>query len=228
MNRKMLSMNNNTSWLLHVTEVLSHRERRQGHTKTHARRLVHLAEHERGLVDDAGLGHLEEEVVALTGALADAGEHRHTTVLGGDTVDHLLDEHRLADAGTAEQADLATLEIRADEVEHLDAGLEDLLLRLDILELRRLAVDRPRGLAELEVRSVEGLAPHVEDVAEGLIADRHRDRGAGVANLGAANETVRRRERDGTHLVIAELLGDLAQDRLGLALRPRGRPRGRS
>ena len=67
--------------LLHVAEVLRHRQRRQGDPQTRARRLVHLAEDQRGLVDDAGLGHLAEEVVALTGALADAGEHRDTTEL---------------------------------------------------------------------------------------------------------------------------------------------------
>ena len=44
--------------LLHVAEVLRHRQRRQGDAQTRARRLVHLAEDEGGLVDDAGLGHL--------------------------------------------------------------------------------------------------------------------------------------------------------------------------
>ena len=86
---------------------------RERDAQAHARRLVHLAEDERGLVDDARLLHLEPEVGALTGALADAGEHRHTTVLRGDAVDHLVDEHGLADAGAAEQADLAALEVRA-------------------------------------------------------------------------------------------------------------------
>ena len=70
--------------VLHVAEVLGHRERRERDPQAHARRLVHLAVDERGLVDDARLLHLEPEVGALTGALADAGEHRHTTVLGGD------------------------------------------------------------------------------------------------------------------------------------------------
>ena len=92
---------------LHVAEVLRHRQRGQRDPEPGARRLVHLAEHQRGLADDAGLGHLGDEVVALTGALADTGEHRHTTVVLGDAGDHLLDQHGLADAGAAEQADLA-------------------------------------------------------------------------------------------------------------------------
>ena len=96
---------------LHVAEVLRHRQRRQGDAQARARRLVHLAEDERGLAEDAGLLHLDHEVVALTGALADPGEHRDATVVARDAGDHLLDEHGLADARTAEQADLAALHV---------------------------------------------------------------------------------------------------------------------
>ena len=55
--------------------------------------------------------HLQEQVGALTGALAHAGEHRHATVLLGHPADHLGDEHGLAHAGAAEQADLAALQV---------------------------------------------------------------------------------------------------------------------
>ncbi len=123
--------------LLHVAEVLRHRQRRQRDPQAGARRLVHLAEHEGGLADDAGLLHLGDEVVALTGALADTGEHRHTTVVLGDARDHLLDEHGLADAGSTEQADLAALDVRREQVDDLDAGLEHLGLRLQLVERRR-------------------------------------------------------------------------------------------
>ena len=54
-----------------------------------------------------GVEELVIEVVALAGALADAGEHRDAAVALGDVVDQLLDQHGLADAGAAEQADLA-------------------------------------------------------------------------------------------------------------------------
>ena len=60
-----------------------------------------------------GFEELVVEVVALAGALADAGEHRDAAVALGDVVDQLLDEHGLADAGAAEQADLAALARRA-------------------------------------------------------------------------------------------------------------------
>ncbi|CAB4324763.1 unannotated protein [freshwater metagenome] len=67
--------------VLHVAEVLSHGEGGERNAKAHARRLIHLAEDEGGLVDHARLFHFHPEVGSLTGALAHSGEHRHTTVL---------------------------------------------------------------------------------------------------------------------------------------------------
>ena len=70
--------------------------------------------------------HLVIEIVAFAGALADAGEHRIAAVRLGDVVDQLHDQHGLADAGAAEQADLAALGVRREQVDDLDAGDEDL------------------------------------------------------------------------------------------------------
>ena len=112
------------------------------------------------------------EVVALAGALAHAGEHGHAAVLLGDVVDELHDEHRLADAGAAEQADLAALGVGGDQVDDLDAGLEDLRggLLLVIGGADRggcsnaLAGD---GLGLV----IDGSAEQIEDAAERLVAD---------------------------------------------------------
>ena len=120
-----------------VAEVLGHRQAGQADALAGAGRLVHLAEDEGRLGDDARLGHLGDEVVALAGALADAGEHGVAGVLLGDVADQLLDDDRLADAGAAEDADLAALLERADQVDDLEAGLED-------LDLGRLLVERRR------------------------------------------------------------------------------------
>ena len=145
--------------LLHVAEVLRHGQRGQRDPQPGARRLVHLAEDQRGLLDDAGLGHLQDEVVALAGALTDAGEDRGTTEVAGDPDDHLLDEHRLAHAGAAEQADLAALDVRGEQVEDLDAGLQHLGLRLQVGEGRRLAVDRPPVALISSVSGRRGSSP---------------------------------------------------------------------
>ena len=65
-----------------VAEVLGDGERRERDARAGAGRLVHLAVDERGLREhrlaglELRLAHLVVEVVALAGALADAGEHR--------------------------------------------------------------------------------------------------------------------------------------------------------
>ncbi len=91
----------------------------------------------------ARLRHLEHQVVALARALADAGEDRDAAVLQRDVVDQLLDQDGLAGAGAAEEADLAAADVRRDQVDDLDARLEDLDRRGELAEGRRVAVDRP-------------------------------------------------------------------------------------
>jgi hypothetical protein len=46
-------------------------------------------------------------------------------------------------------------------------------------------------------------------VAQRHVADRHRDRAAGVAHLGAADQAVGGLHRDGADHVVADVLGDL-------------------
>ena len=205
-------MNKQHVLVLHVPEVLRHREGRERHAKPHAGRLVHLAVDEGGLVDDAGLLHLEPEVGALTGALADAGEDRHAAVLLGDAVDHLLDEHGLADAGTAEEADLAALHVGLEQVDDLDARLEHLPARLEGVEVGGGAVDLPPGVGLAHLAGVEPLADDVEDVAEHGVADGNGDARAGVGDDRPPGEAVGRLEADAAHPALADLLGDLGGD----------------
>ena len=94
-----------------VTEVLRLGQACEANAETGSGRLVHLTVDQAGLLDDAGLGHLEVKVGALTGALAHAGEHRGAAVLLGEVVDEFLDGDRLADACAAEQAGLAALDV---------------------------------------------------------------------------------------------------------------------
>ena len=87
----------------------------------------------------------------------------------------------LADAGAAEQADLAAAAIGREQVDDLDAGLERLDLDRLVDELRRRAVDRAGTcLAPDRAALVDRLADDVDDAAEHLVADRHHDRRAGV------------------------------------------------
>jgi peptide chain release factor 1 len=110
-----------------VPEVFGRGKGRESHARPRARRLVHLPVYERGLVNDAALLHLHPEVVAFPRPFAHAAEDRKPAVLHGDVVYKLHDEHGLAHARAAEEADLAAGLVRGQEVHHLDAGLEDLL-----------------------------------------------------------------------------------------------------
>ena len=216
-----------------VAEVFGHRQPRQGDAHAGTRRLVHLAEHEHRLVEHARLLHLQPQVVALAGALAHAAERGQAAVLLGQVVDQLLDQHGLADAGAAEQPDLAALGVGREQVDDLDARLEHLGRRRQVLDARRGLVDA----ASLDVRrqrlaEVDRVAEQVEDASQRGLADGHRDRRAGVDHLEAARQAVGRVHRDRAHAVVAEVLLDLADEQLLLGARadarqppPRGWPR---
>ena len=185
----MLSTKNSTSWPYWSRNYSARVRPVSADARAGTRRLVHLAVDQRHLglgqvldVDDAGLDHLVVEVVALAGALADAGEHRDAAVHLGDVVDQLLDQHGLADAGTAEEADLAALGVGGEQVDDLDAGDEHLGFGRLLDEVGGRGVDRG-GTRRLDrALLVHRLADDVEDAAEGAVADRDRDRRAGVVD----------------------------------------------
>lgn len=99
----------------------------EGDTGTGSWGLVHLAVHQSALglvclvtgLDDTALNHLAVQVVTLTRALANTGEHGEASVSLGHVVDQLHNEHSLADTSTAEESDLATALVGGQEVNHL-------------------------------------------------------------------------------------------------------------
>ena len=157
-------------------------------------------------VEHARVFHLVVEVVAFARALADAREHGVTAVLFRDVVDELEQRDGLADAGAAEQSDLTALRDRHDEVDDLDARLEQLDRARLLLVGRRQAVNRPVLLGLDVARVVDRVAEHVHDAAELLRADGHRDRLAGVRDAQAAAQAFRGAHRDRAHDTVAELL----------------------
>src|SRR5262249_48732751 len=146
-----------------------------------------------------------QEVVALARPLADAAEDGDAAVLQGDVVDELLDQDGLADTGAAKEAYLAAADVRSDQVDYLEARLEDLDRRRELAERGRVAMDRP-PLALARLAAVDGIADHVPDPAERLVAHRHGDRLLGIDDLGPAREAVGRVHRNRAHAVVAEVL----------------------
>ncbi len=133
-------------------------------------------------------------------------------MLLGHVPDQFLDDHRLADAGTAEDADLAAFGEGADQVDDLDAGLEDLGFGCLLVERGSRAMDRQALGNRHRALLVDRLSQDVEDAAERDIADRHHDRSARVEHLDAAGEAVGRGHGHGADPVVAEVLLDLAND----------------
>ena len=158
--------------------------------------------------------HLVIEVVALARALADAGEHRVAAVRLGDVVDQLHDQHRLAHASTAEQADLAALGVRCEQVHDLDAGDQDRGLRRLVGEAWCRLVDGALGRGLDGAGLVDRLADHVHDATQAFIAHWYRDGLAGVGHVLAAHQTLGAVHGDGAYRVLAEVLGYLEHQAL--------------
>ena len=120
-----------------------------------------------------------------------------------------MNQNGLADAGAAEQTDLAALGVGADQVDDLDAGLENLRGGLLLVKGRSRTVDGPaldvlrRGLL------VDGLAQQVEHAAQALVTNGHLDRFAGVHGIRTADKAVGGRHGNAAHDVIANVLGNL-------------------
>ena len=66
---------------------------------------------------------------------------------------------------------------------------------------------------------VDRLADDVHDAAERLVADRHRDRLAGVGDFLAAHQALGGVHGDGAHGVLAEMLRHLEHQPLAVVLR---------
>ena len=124
----------------------------------------------------------------------------------GNVVDEFLDEHRLAHAGAAEQADLAALQVRLQQVYDLDAREEHLLGGGEVLELGSLAVDGQGFVAVQLSHSVNGVSGHVHHAAANLRAHGHGDGPEGVLHFQTAAEAVRGVHGNAAHGVFTNVL----------------------
>jgi hypothetical protein len=147
------------------------------------------------------------KVVAFAGSFADAGKYGITAVLGADVADELHDEYGLADAGAAEQAGLAALQVGLQKVDDLDARLQHL-----VFKRRRVAVDAPVFLGLDPRLLIHRLADDVENAPEDLLPHRHLDGGSGVLAFHAAYQAVGGLHGHGAHRVVPQMLGHFAGD----------------
>merc|ERR1712183_410648 len=188
---------------------------------TRARALIHLSVHQGdlgGLVlegDDTTLNHLVVQIVALPGPLADTSEHRETTVSLGNVVDQLHDKDSLADSGTTEETDLASLTVGGEQVDNLDTGDKDFLLDGHLVEVGSLSVDGLALVGGDGAPLVDRVADHVDDAAKGLLAHGDGDGEALILNNITPDKTLGTVHGNGPDGVLSEVLGHL-EDELGL------------
>ena len=165
------------------------------------------------------LDHFVIEVVAFAGAFADAGKHRIAAMRLGDVVDQFHDQHGLADAGAAEQANLAALGVRREQVDDLDAGDEDRGLGRLVGKGRRLLVDRPHRFTLDRTGLVDRIADHVDDASKQSLSDRNRDRRPGVGDFLPAHQPFAGVHRNRAHGRFAEMLRHLEHQAMALVRR---------
>src|SRR5262249_29246437 len=213
-----------------VAEVFGNGETGQADAGTRAGRLVHLAVDQRAfgagrgavvflrVFVDPRLDHLVIKVVAFARALADAGEYRIPAVRLRNVIDQLHDDDGLADAGAAEQADLAALGVRREQIDDLDAGDENCRLGRLVGEGRRRLMDRAALLVRNRTSLVDRFADHVDDAAQSAVADRHRDRLASIDDLLPTHEALGRVHCDSSHGRLAEMLRDFEHETVTLIL----------
>ena len=152
------------------------------------------------------------EVITLTAAFADAGKNGVAAVLVSYVADKLHDKHGLADACAAEQADLAALGVRREQVNDLDAGFEYFGGWGNIRKRRCLPVNGHILFGVYRTLTVDRLADDIEHAAERCLADRHFNGCSRIDRRAAAGQSVGRKQRDASYTVISDVLNSLHDD----------------
>ena len=135
-------------------------------------------------------------------------------VVDADDAGVLLIEDRVdRDGGLAglavadDQLALAAAD-RHHRVDRLQAGLQRLLHRLAIDDAGREALDRRELLRDDRTLAVDRLAERVDDAAEQLVADRHRDDAAGPLDQVAFLDLLELAEQHGADALLFEVQRD--------------------
>src|SRR5690606_29793929 len=128
-------------------------------------------------------------------------------------------EHGLANAGAAEQADLAALGVRRQQVDDLNTRLEDFRFRRLFDVGGGWSMDRAQFGPLDGARFVHRLADNIHNPAQGRFADWHDDRAARVRHGLSANETFGGVHGDGAHGVFAQVLRDFQNQAVAVIVR---------
>ena len=133
-------------------------------------------------------------------------------MLGGNVVDQLHDDDGLAHTGAAEQADLTATQIRLQQIDDLDAGLEHLQAGILLLKGGSMTMNWVRRCKLNRALLVDRIADDVHDTAQRPAANGNRNRSAGVYGLHAADKAVGRLHGNRANAALAQVLLNFRHD----------------
>ena len=162
-----------------VTKILGHGKSGQGDAQAHTGRLIHLTKDHDGILHHARLQHFTVELGSFAAALAHPGKNRVALVHRGDRADEFLDDDGLADTGAAEDAGLPPLGEGGDQIDDLDASLEDLGAGGLVGEERGRSMDGIIQVRHHGTFFIDRQAQNIKNTAQGLGAHRHHDGSTG-------------------------------------------------
>ena len=135
-----------------------------------------------------------------------------------NVVDQLLNQNRLTNAGTAEQTNLTTLEVRCDQVNNLDTGFKNLRRSRLLFVARCGTMDRPVILYRRSGLFVNRLTQQVENTSQCFLADRNLNRAACIYSILAADKAIRTAHCNAANGIIADMLCDLKNKTLSVEI----------
>ena len=193
-----------------IPEMFGHGKPGERHTHPHAGRFVHLAEDQCGFGQNAAFLHFKIEVTAFPAPLAHTGENRITAVFGGDVVDQFLNEHGLAHARATEKADLATLGIRGKQINHLNAGLQNLLGIASLGKAGSRAIYAlPPGVLREGFAAVHRISQHIEKPPQYPFTHRYTDGMSAGRHFHTARNSFAGAHHNATHQIALQMFGHL-------------------
>ena len=130
-------------------------------------------------------------------------------MLGSDVTNQLLDQDGLTYTSTAEQTDLTTLLIRAEQVYDFDTGLKDLSLGGLFLKGRSFSVDRKVLFHLWLFFIVDRLAQYVENTAQRILTNRYGNRCAGCNGVHTTSQTIGGSHCDTSYGIVTKILCNL-------------------
>ena len=110
------------------------------------------------------------QVVTLTGTLTNTAEHRNTTMMHGNVVNHFHHNNGLAAAGAAEESHFAAAGKWDEQVNNFNACLKHVDFGILLGKSRCSLVDRSHLVRLNRSKAINGPADNIHDPTQGIRA----------------------------------------------------------